>query len=153
MESDKLSKYQDIVPKIKAIIDEEAGLTANLANICAAITEAFGFLWVGFYLVEGNELIVGPFQGPVACTRIAFGKGVCGTAWEVDKVVIVDNVYRFPGHIACSTEANSEIVIPIHAKNSEVKMVLDIDSSELSAFDDIDAKYLGEIAQVIERLL
>ncbi|MBL4736178.1 MAG: GAF domain-containing protein [Flavobacteriales bacterium] len=151
--SDKTSKYRGLVPEIKALIDREAGLIANLANISAALAEEFSFLWVGFYLVQDNELIVGPFQGPVACTRIARGRGVCGVAWDKGEVVIVENVHEFSGHIACSAESNSEIVLPISDRHSVVQLVLDIDSEMLGAFDEIDAQYLGQIVKEIETLL
>ena len=151
--SDKTSKYRGLVPKIKALIDREAGLIANLANISAALAEEFSFLWVGFYLVQDNELIVGPFQGPVACTRIARGLGVCGVAWDKGEVVIVENVREFSGHIACSAESNSEIVLPISDRHSVVQLVLDIDSEMLGAFDEIDEQYLGQIVKEIETLL
>ena len=151
--SDKVSKYASLVPRIKALIDRQIGLVGNLANIAAAIKEEFDFLWVGFYLVEGNELQLGPFQGPVACTRIAFGRGVCGVAWKQDEVMLVDNVHEFSDHIACSAETNSEIVLPVHGQDSKVKLVLDIDSTDLATFDAVDEKYLGEIVQEIESLL
>jgi len=151
--SDKVSKYASLVPRIKALIDRKIGLVGNLANISAAIKEEFGFLWVGFYLVEGNELRLGPFQGPVACTRISYGRGVCGAAWEQDEVILVDNVHEFSNHIACSAETNSEIVLPVHGQDSKVKLVLDIDSTDLAKFDAVDEKYLGEIVQEIESLL
>ena len=146
--SDKRSKYLNLVLKIKGLIDKEIGLVGNLANISAAINEDFDFLWVGFYLVEGNELMLGPFQGTVACTRIKHGQGVCGQAWKQDKVLVVDNVHEFPDHIACSVETNSEVVVPIHDSESKVKLVLDVDSTKSAAFDDIDVKYLQEIHQV-----
>ena len=151
--SDKTIKYTSLAPKIKALIDKEIGLVGNLANTSAAIKEEFGFLWVGFYLVEGNELLLGPFQGPVACTRIARGRGVCGKSWEMDKALVVDNVHEFADHIPCSVKANSEIVLPVHDPESNVKLVMDIDSVDLAAFDDTDVQYLGEIVKEIELLL
>lgn len=151
--SDKSEKYCALVPKIKALIDSEAGLIANLANISAAITEEFRFLWVGFYLVKGNELIVGPFQGPVACTRIALGRGVCGQSWEHDKAIVVDDVHEYPDYISCSPDSRAEIVLPVHDKNGEVQLVLDIDSAEIGAFDETDERYLGKIVKEIETLL
>ena len=151
--SNKSIKYQGLVPKIKALLDRDAGLIANLANISAAITEEFGFLWVGFYLVKDNELVVGPFQGPVACTRIAHGRGVCGQSWEKDEVIIVEDVHSFADHISCSPDSNSEIVLPIHDPNREVKLVLDVDSRDKGAFDKVDELYLGEIVMEIETLL
>ena len=151
--SNKASIYAGLVAKIKALIDKDIGLIGNLANISAAINEDFGFLWVGFYLVQDNELVLGPFQGPVACTRIAYGRGVCGTAWEKDEVVVVGNVHEFSGHITCSSETNSEIVLPVHDTDSKVKLVLDIDSVHLNAFDETDVQYLSEIVREIESLL
>ncbi|MBL4752125.1 MAG: GAF domain-containing protein [Flavobacteriales bacterium] len=151
--SDKVSKYAGLVPRIKALIDRKIGLVGNLANISAAIKDEFDFWWVGFYLVAGNELQLGPFQGPVACTRIALGRGVCGAAWEQDRVMLVDNVHEFSNHIACSAETNSEIVLPVHGQDSKIKLVLDIDSTDLATFDAVDVKYLGEIVDEIESLL
>ena len=151
--SDKFIKYTGLVPKIKALIDKEIGLVGNLANTSAAIKEEFGFLWVGFYLVEGNELLLGPFQGPVACTRIARGRGVCGKSWEMDQALVVDNIQEFADHIPCSDKANSEIVLPVHDQDSNVKLVMDIDSEDLAAFDNTDVQYLGEIVKEIESLL
>jgi GAF domain-containing protein len=151
--TDKTIKYTDLVPRIKALIDKEIGLVGNLANTSAAIMEEFGFLWVGFYMVEGNELLLGPFQGPVACTRITRGRGVCGKAWELGQPLVVDNVHEFTDHIPCSAKANSEIVLPVHDRASNVKLVLDVDSVDLAAFDDTDVQYLGEIVKKIESLL
>ena len=124
-------------------------LIANLANVSAALKEQFGWLWVGFYLAKGDELVLGPFQGPVACTRIRYGKGVCGTAWQNTTVIIVPDVEKFPGHIACSSLSKSEIVLPVF-KNNQVVAVLDVDSDHLNAFDTIDQKYLEEIVAMIE---
>ena len=128
-------------------------MIGNLANTSAAIKEEFGFLWVGFYLVEGNELLLGPFQGPVACTRIARGRGVCGKSWAMDQALVVDNVHEFADHIPCSNRTNSEIVLPVHDQDSNVKLVMDIDSEDLAAFDNTDVQYLGEIVKEIESLL
>ncbi|GHS97590.1 hypothetical protein FACS189421_04660 [Bacteroidia bacterium] len=139
--SSKEEKYQSLLPQITALMDDEPDFIANLATVSAVLKEAFGFFWVGFYLVKGNELVLGPFQGPVACTRIPFGKGVCGTAWKEQRTIIVPDVEQFPGHIACSSESKSEIVLPLFSEGNVIG-VLDIDSNRLNAFDEIDAKYL-----------
>ena len=148
-QGDKAKQYQSIIPQIKAIVEGEPDLIANLANICAALKQQFGWLWVGFYLVKQNELVLGPFQGPIACTRIAKGRGVCGTAQQQQQVIIVPDVELFPGHIACSSASKSEIVLPI-MQNTECVGVLDIDSDELNQFDEVDAKYLQQIISIIE---
>ena len=148
LKGDKTNQYQSLIPQIVALIQGETDQTANLANISAALKEQFDFLWVGFYLVKNNELVLGPFQGPVACTRIQKGKGVCGTSWELSKTIIVEDVEQFPGHIACSSASRSEIVIPL-MRNGNVYGVLDVDSKELSTFDETDAKYLTEILTLI----
>ncbi len=152
----KEEKYKTLLPQIEALISGEKDLVANLANIAAALKQSFDFLWVGFYLVKENampagrqELVLGPFQGPIACTRIAFGKGVCGTAWKEKKTIVVEDVDKFPGHIACSSDSRSEIVVPVFI-NEEVAMVLDVDSSELSSFDTTDEIYLGKICALIQ---
>jgi GAF domain-containing protein len=137
-------RYKELIPQIRALISGESNLIANLANICAALKETFGFLWVGFYLVEHDDLVLGPFQGPIACTRISLGKGVCGTCWETEESIIVDNVDAFPGHIACSSASKSEIVVPIK-KYGDVIGVLDVDSDQLNDFSTIDQKYLEEL--------
>lgn len=143
----KEEKYKTLLPQIDALIEPEGDLTANLANITAALHQSFGFWWTGFYLVKGNQLVLGPFQGPVACTRIALGKGVCGTAWQQAQTILVPNVDEFPGHIACSSASKSEIVVPLFA-NGEVVAVLDVDSEHLAFFDDTDKIYLEQIAQL-----
>ena len=140
----KEDKYISLYPQICALIDGETDLIANLANVTAALKEVFNFFWVGFYFVKVDQLVLGPFQGPVACTRIAYGKGVCGTSWKENKSIIVGDVNQFPGHIACSSLSQSEIVIPI-VRNNEVVAVLDVDSEHLNHFDDIDQKHLSEI--------
>jgi GAF domain-containing protein len=140
----KEEQYQTLLPQIKALIEDEPDLIANLANITAALKEQFGWLWVGFYLVKKDELVLGPFQGPVACTRIKKGRGVCGAAWAQAQTLVVADVEKFPGHIACSSLSKSEIVIPI-INNNEVTGVLDVDSVLLNDFDDTDKKYLIEI--------
>jgi GAF domain-containing protein len=140
----KEETYKSLLPQIRELIKNERDLIANLANITAALKQAFGFFWAGFYLVKENELVLGPFQGPVACTRIPFGKGVCGTAWKERRTIIVPDVEQFPGHIACSSESKSEIVVPLF-DNDEVIGVLDIDSERLNDFDETDARYLEEV--------
>lgn len=144
----KEEQYKSLVPQIKALLTGEDDLIANLANIAAALKEQFDFFWVGFYLVKNEQLVLGPFQGPVACTRIAFNRGVCGSSWAQKETLIVPNVEEFPGHIACSSLSKSEIVIPLF-KNNDVYGVLDVDSSELNTFDEIDEKYLKEILELI----
>lgn len=146
--------YQSLIPQINALIEGEPDLVANLANVTAALKEQFGWLWVGFYLVkpfgsaQDNELVLGPFQGPVACTRIKRGRGVCGTSWQKAETLIVDDVEKFPGHIACSSLSRSEIVIPI-IRNNEVIGVLDVDSEALAHFDETDKVYLEKIIDEI----
>jgi GAF domain-containing protein len=144
----KESKYATLLPQINALITGEKNLMANLANTAAAINQTFDYLWVGFYLVDNTELVLGPFQGPIACTRIACGKGVCGTAWQTKQIIIVPDVELFPGHIACSALSRSEIVAPI-LKNNEVVAVLDIDSAALNTFDHIDEKWLGQLCALL----
>ncbi len=151
-EAPKAEKYQALLPQIEALILGETDITANLANISAALKEAFGFFWVGFYLVKKEELVLGPFQGPIACTRIGFGKGVCGTAWKEGKTQLVPDVEAFPGHIACSSASQSEIVLP-GFKDGKVALVLDIDSDQLNDFDATDAEYLEKLMRVIEPIL
>ncbi len=143
--------YQSLLPQLQALCSGEDNLTANLANISAALKETFNWWWVGFYLVQQNELIVGPFQGSVACTRISFGKGVCGTSWEKQQTIIVPNVDEFPGHIACSSASKSEIVVPI-IKNGTVVAVLDADSEFLAHYDSLDQLYLEQMAEFIATL-
>jgi L-methionine (R)-S-oxide reductase len=145
----KEEKYISLLPQIEALITDEEDLVANLANISAALKEAFGFFWVGFYLVKGEELVLGPFQGPIACTRIGYGKGVCGTAWKEEKTQLVPDVDAFPGHIACSSASRSEIVVPV-IKDGEVVMVLDVDSDQLNDFDETDQKYLEQLMRFLE---
>ena len=145
----KEDQYQSLIPQIKALLEGENDLIANLANVSAALKEQFNFLWIGFYLVKNGELVLGPFQGPVACTRISKGKGVCGASWTQAKTIIVPDVEAFPGHIACSSSSRSEIVVPL-TKEGEVLGVLDVDSAELNEFDETDSKYLSEIVGLIE---
>lgn len=142
----KTEQYQQLLPQIKALIEGESNRTANLANATAALKMVFDFFWVGFYTVEENQLVLGPFQGPIACTRIAKGKGVCGTAWERNETLVVPDVDAFPGHIACSSDSRSEIVVPV-TKNGIVVAVLDVDSTQLNDFDQTDAQYLTELCQ------
>ena len=144
----KETQYSNLLPQIKGLLEGEQDLVANLANIAAALKEQFGWLWIGFYLVKKDELVLGPFQGPVACTRIKKGRGVCGKCWEDKTTLIVADVEKFPGHIACSSLSRSEIVIPV-LKNNEVVAVLDADSESLNHFDETDKKYLEEIVGMI----
>lgn len=144
----KSEQYESITQQIQGLMQGEVDLIANLANVAAALKSQFSWLWVGFYLVKNNELVLGPFQGPVACTRIAKGRGVCGKAWEQAATILVEDVNAFPGHIACSSLSQSEIVIPL-IKNGEVWGVLDVDSEQLSFFDKIDQKYLEAIVSAI----
>jgi L-methionine (R)-S-oxide reductase len=146
--TDKAKQYQSLIPQIEALITGEEDLIANLANVCAALKEQFKWFWVGFYMVKKNELVLGPFQGPVACTRIAKGKGVCGAAWEKAETLIVEDVDEFPGHIACSSLSRSEIVLPLF-NGDEIIGVLDVDSEHLAHFDKVDAKYLEQIVKLI----
>ena len=138
----KEERYQGLIPQIAALITNETDLIANLANICAALKMTFGWLWVGFYLVKEEELVLGPFQGPIACTRIKYAKGVCGSAWSSAQTLIVPDVDAFPGHIACSSLAKSEIVVPVFNDSQIVTAVLDIDSDDYNTFDEIDQRYL-----------
>jgi GAF domain-containing protein len=142
--------YQALLPQVEALISGEQDLVANLANIAAALREAFGFFWVGFYVVQGQELVLGPFQGPIACTRIAYGRGVCGTAWKEQKTQLVPDVEAFPGHIACSSASKSEIVVPAF-QDGEVFLVLDVDSDQLDDFDTVDQKYLEDLMGMLEK--
>jgi GAF domain-containing protein len=150
--TDRRALYTEIAPQIAALVEGETDLVANLANISAVLKEAFGFFWVGFYLKKENELVLGPFQGPLACTRIKFGEGVCGHCYSTKETVIVPDVEAFPGHIACSSLSRSEIVLPVFDKNGEVTMVLDVDSDRLDDFSRIDAEGLRQIVKIIENL-
>ena len=144
----KEEQYLSLIPQIKGLLSGEPDLVANLANIAAALKEQFDFFWVGFYLVKEEELVLGPFQGPVACTRIRRGRGVCGTSWSQGNTIIVPDVEKFPGHIACSSISKSEIVVPIF-KNNEVWGVLDVDSDQYNSFDETDTQFLQEIVALI----
>lgn len=148
----KAEKYSLLTEQIRSLIEGETDVVAVMANICAAIHEAMGFWWTGFYRVKNGELVLGPFQGPVACMHIGFGKGVCGTAWKEQRTIIVPDVEQFPGHIACSSLSRSEIVVPIFSQNGEVTGVLDIDSKELATFDDTDQQYLERICKMLTSL-
>jgi len=141
----KEEKYINLLPQIKALLEVETDPVANMANLCAALKMAFDFFWVGFYLIKENQLVLGPFQGPVACTRIQKGKGVCGTSWQNEKTIIVGDVDNFPGHIACSSLSKSEIVLPVFDFQKRILGVLDVDSDVLNNFDHTDQKYLSEI--------
>ncbi len=143
----KEEQYRTLLPQISALIAGETDEVANMANVAAALKQTFGFFWVGFYVVKEEMLVLAPFQGPIACTRIRYGKGVCGTAWKEAKTIIVPDVEQFPGHIACSSDSKSEIVVPI-IRNGVVTAVLDIDSDTLNSFDTIDQIYLEQIAQL-----
>lgn len=143
--------YKQLLPQLRHLVRDEENHTANLANITAALKSALGFFWVGFYLVDGPWLVLGPFQGELACTRIAFGKGVCGKAREQQQAIIVDDVDKFDGHIACSSKSRSEIVVPV-IKNNKVIAIIDVDSEQLAAFDDVDRRYLTQIADLVAGL-
>lgn len=148
IEGSKEERYASLLPQIKSLVGGEKDLIANLANIAAALKEAFGFFWVGFYLVKDGELVLAPFQGPIACTRIKYGRGVCGTAWKEETTLVVPDVEAFPGHIACSSLSRSEIVVPFR-KDGEIAGVLDIDSEEPGTFDDTDKKFLEALCAFI----
>src|SRR5579864_5016255 len=146
----KEERYEMLLPQIESLVAGEPDAVANLSNIAAALKQTFNFFWVGFYLVKENELVLGPFQGPIACTRIGLGKGVCGTSWKEKRTIIVPNVDEFPGHIACSSDSKSEIVLPAF-KNENVFLVLDVDSDKLDDFDDTDEVHLSRVIKIIEK--
>lgn len=148
----KQEKYEALLPQIEALMAYESDLVANLANISSALHQVFSWWWVGFYWVKENELVLAPFQGPIACTRIAFGRGVCGTAWKERKTQLVPDVEQFPGHIACSSATKSEIVVPIFNQNDEVMGVLDVDSERDDILDEIDVFYLEKISKMITKI-
>ncbi|SMF11033.1 GAF domain-containing protein [Pseudogulbenkiania subflava DSM 22618] len=148
----KTEKYQALLPQTQALLAHETDQTAALANLCAALKMTFDWLWVGFYVVKKNELVLAPFQGPIACTRIPHGKGVCGTAWKENRTLVVPDVDAFPGHIACSSSSRSEIVVPVHGPDGQVAAVLDVDSEHLNEFDEIDARFLDDIVAPLSRL-
>ena len=144
----KEEKYRELLPQLHALVSTEADLIANLANMAAALKQTFGFFWVGFYVVKEEMLVLAPFQGPLACTRIRYGKGVCGTAWKDAQTIVVPDVEQFPGHIACSSDSRSEIVVPI-VRDGKVIAVLDIDSDKLNEFDKTDAEYLERLCAIL----
>jgi GAF domain-containing protein len=150
--TEKKEQYAILIPQIEALIADEKDVIANLSNTVAALRQAMGFFWVGFYIVRDNQLVLGPFQGPIACTRINLGKGVCGTSWKEKRTILVPNVDEFPGHIACSSEAKSEIVLPVF-KNNEVAMVLDVDSDHLNDFDETDREWLEKLMRIVEKVI
>lgn len=150
-EGSKEEKYNAIIPQLQSITESENNVIANMANISAVLKDVFDFLWVGFYIVQTNQLVLGPFQGPIACTRINYGRGVCGTSWKEQKTIIVPNVDDFPGHIACSTQSKSEIVVPVFCQHKkDVCAVLDVDSKLLDTFDEVDEIYLTKIVELIK---
>ena len=148
----KAEKYESLIPQIQGLTMGENDLVANLANIASALKYGMDFFWVGFYLVKEDELVLGPFQGPIACTRIRKGKGVCGTSWANGETILVEDVDQFPGHIACSSDSKSEIVLPAF-KDGEVFLILDVDSDQLADFDETDKKFLGEVMKLIEGMI
>lgn len=150
---EKEEKYQLLAKQVKALAEGESDAVAVMANVCAAIHEAMGFFWTGFYRVVGDELLLGPFQGPVACVHIGYGRGVCGTAWQRGETIVVPDVERFPGHIACSSLSRSEIVVPLTGRDGRVVAVLDIDSTELGTFDDTDRRHLEALCRDVAPLL
>lgn len=150
--ADKQTRYNTLLPQLQALVHAESDLVANLANIAAALKQTMNFFWVGFYLVKNNELVLGPFQGPIACTRIGFGKGVCGAAWKEGRTILVPDVEAFPGHIACSSASKSEIVLPAF-RNGDVALVLDVDSDVLNDFDQHDLQALEKVMRLVETLL
>lgn len=149
---DKRERYKTLLPQIKSLVQGEHDVVANLANITAALKETMNFFWVGFYLVKGEDLVLGPFQGPIACTRIGFGKGVCGASWKEERIILVPDVDQFPGHIACSSASKSEIVLPAF-KNGKVALILDVDSDRINDFDEIDQHNLAEVMKLVETFL
>jgi GAF domain-containing protein len=148
----KAEKYRTLIPQLEALVGDEKDPIANLANIAAALRQTMNFFWVGFYLVKDDQLVLGPFQGPIACTRISFGKGVCGTSWKEQKTILVPDVELFPGHIACSSASKSEIVLPAF-KNGSVALVLDVDSDVLNDFDNTDKEALEKVMRLIEKFI
>ncbi|MBN8696503.1 MAG: GAF domain-containing protein [Bacteroidetes bacterium] len=148
----KQEKYESLLPQIKALVKGESDYIANISNIMSALKFGMNWFWVGVYFVKDDQLVLGPFQGPIACTRIAFGKGVCGSSWKEKKTIIVEDVELFPGHIACSSLSKSEIVVPAFDKNGNVTLVLDVDSEHLATYDETDKHYLEKIVRIIEQL-
>jgi len=150
--ADKAERYKVLIPQIQSLVEGETDVVANLSNTVAALRQTMNFFWVGFYLVKENQLVLGPFQGPIACTRINFGKGVCGASWKEKKTILVPDVEEFPGHIACSSDSKSEIVLPAF-RNNEVALVLDVDSDKLNDFDETDAHYLEQVMRIVEKFI
>jgi L-methionine (R)-S-oxide reductase len=149
----KAEQYALSLSQIKGITENEPNRIANMANVVAVLKQNLGYFWIGFYLVDGNELVLGPFQGTPACVRIARGKGVCGTSWQKAETILVDDVHEFPGHIACDANSKSEIVVPVFDKSGTVSMVLDLDHDEFNAFDTTDQRYLEELAAYLQKIL
>lgn len=147
--TDRKTRYEALLPQIKALVEDETDDIANMANMAAALKEVFGFFWVGFYLVKENQLVLGPFQGPIACTRIAFERGVCGHCYTTQQTVIVPDVEQFPGHIACSSASKSEIVVPVFSSDGSLKAVLDVDSDKLNDFSEIDKVFLEQLMSLM----
>lgn len=147
----KAEKYQSLLPQIAGLLDGETDAIANMGNVCAALKYGLGFFWVGFYLQRGEELVLSAFQGPVACTRIGYGKGVCGSAWKENRTLIVPDVEQFPGHIACSSLSRSEIVLPLYDTQQQLMGVLDVDSEHLNTFDETDEHYLKQILALLRK--
>ncbi len=145
--------YIHLIPQIKSLVEAETDCISNLANITSALKYTLNFFWVGFYFVKENDLVLGPFQGTLACTRIPYGKGVCGKCWELKQTIIVPDVEKFPGHIACSSQSKSEIVLPVFNKQGQVAMVLDIDSDNYNSFDETDKLYLQQMVAIIENFI
>lgn len=150
--ADKAERYKALIPQIESLVEGEKDVVANLSNTVAALRQTMNFFWVGFYIVKENQLVLGPFQGPIACTRINFGKGVCGASWKEKQTILVPDVEEFPGHIACSSDSKSEIVLPAF-KNNEVALVLDVDSDKLNDFDDTDRHYLEQVMRIVEKFI
>jgi L-methionine (R)-S-oxide reductase len=150
--TNKQERYATLIPQIQSLVEGENDAIANLSNVAAALKQTMDFFWVGFYLVKNKELVLGPFQGPIACTRIQFGKGVCGASWKERKTILVPDVEQFPGHIACSSASKSEIVLPAF-KNGEVALVLDVDSDQLNDFDETDQAALEKLMRIIEKFI
>jgi GAF domain-containing protein len=147
--TEKKDRYEVLIPQIASLVEGENDVVANLSNIAAALRQTMGFFWVGFYLVKEEQLVLGPFQGPIACTRINFGKGVCGTSWKERRTILVPDVEKFPGHIACSSESKSEVVLPAF-RGDDVALILDVDSDRLNDFDEVDVKYLEKVMRIVE---
>ncbi len=150
--ADKAERYKALIPQIESLVEGEKDVVANLSNTVAALRQTMNFFWVGFYIVKENQLVLGPFQGPIACTRINFGKGVCGASWKEKQTILVPDVEEFPGHIACSSDSKSEIVLPA-CKNNEVALVLDVDSDKLNDFDETDRHYLEQVMRIVEKFI